>query len=269
MIFHISTADPDGLAPYLPELRRIAEGARLTLHYGESTESAGTGMEVTVAIGKSGREEIAGCIRRMAEDGVDPALVDEHTFEKYLTFPYAPDLVIKTGGDHLTDFLIWQSVYSELLLGRELAALPAARPAPGAPRLPVPGPPVRAVKAVKRSDLDRERDDPGRFGRQPALQQDAVALHPDLEGVRGLVEFSMLAVIIVTGPVISLTWCPAPDDRRLGVGLGQLPDRPGPPAGRRDHDPDAGRPGSLGRRRGHGRRPRGGAGQDPEGRDSR
>ena len=71
-------------------------------------------MEVTVAIGKSGREEIAGCIRRMAEDGVDPALVDEHTFEQYSAFPYAPDLVIKTGGDHLTDFPIWQSVYSEL-----------------------------------------------------------------------------------------------------------------------------------------------------------
>ena len=114
MIFHISTADPDGLAPYLPELRRIAEVAHLTLHCGTTTESAGTGMEVTVAIGKSGREEIAGCIRRMAEDGVDPATVDEHTFEDYLTFPYAPDLVIKTGGDHLTDFLIWQSVYSEL-----------------------------------------------------------------------------------------------------------------------------------------------------------
>ncbi|MGB4051813.1 MAG: undecaprenyl diphosphate synthase family protein, partial [Methanoculleus sp.] len=27
---------------------------------------------------------------------------------------YEPDLVIKTGADHLTDFLIWQSVYSEL-----------------------------------------------------------------------------------------------------------------------------------------------------------
>ncbi|HIH02707.1 MAG TPA: undecaprenyl diphosphate synthase family protein [Methanoregulaceae archaeon] len=114
VIFHISTVDPDRLAPYLPELRRIADVAHLTLHCGEMTESAGTGMEVTVAIGKSGREEIAGCIRRMAEDGVDPALVDEHTFEQYLTFPYAPDLVIKTGGDHLTDFLIWQSVYSEL-----------------------------------------------------------------------------------------------------------------------------------------------------------
>jgi undecaprenyl diphosphate synthase len=114
VIFHISTADPEALAPHLPELRRIAGIAHLTLYWGERIESSGSGMEVTVAIGKSGREEIAACIRRMAEDGVDPATVDERTFEAYLTFPYAPDLVIKTGGDHLTDFLIWQSVYSEL-----------------------------------------------------------------------------------------------------------------------------------------------------------
>lgn len=114
VIFHISTAEPGRMASFLPELRRVAGVARLTLHYGETTETSGTGMEVTVAIGKSGREEIADCIRRMAEDGVDPAGVDEQTFERYLTFPYAPDLVIKTGGDHLTDFLIWQSVYSEL-----------------------------------------------------------------------------------------------------------------------------------------------------------
>jgi len=114
VIFHISTDDPAGLEPCLSGLRRIARVARLTLHWKETTETAGEGMEVTVAIGKSGRDEIAGCIRRMAEDGVDPDAVDERTFEEYLTFPYAPDLVIKTGGDHLTDFLIWQSVYSEL-----------------------------------------------------------------------------------------------------------------------------------------------------------
>ena len=34
--------------------------------------------------------------------------------ERHLTFRYEPDLVIKSGGNHLTDFLIWQSVYSEL-----------------------------------------------------------------------------------------------------------------------------------------------------------
>jgi len=114
VIFHISTADPAALEPFIPAIREIARGARLTLHCGDRTESAGEGMEVTVAIGKSGREEIADCIRRMVEDGVDPSEVDEHTIESYLTFPYAPDLVIKTGGNHLADFLIWQSVYSEL-----------------------------------------------------------------------------------------------------------------------------------------------------------
>ncbi len=34
--------------------------------------------------------------------------------ESRLTFRCMPDLVIKTGGQHLTDFLIWLSVYSEL-----------------------------------------------------------------------------------------------------------------------------------------------------------
>jgi undecaprenyl diphosphate synthase len=40
--------------------------------------------------------------------------VDEKMLESYLTFKYTPDVVVKSGGDHLTDFLIWQSVYSEL-----------------------------------------------------------------------------------------------------------------------------------------------------------
>ncbi|PKL63577.1 MAG: di-trans,poly-cis-decaprenylcistransferase [Methanomicrobiales archaeon HGW-Methanomicrobiales-2] len=113
-MFHISTADPARLERCLPLLRQISSIARLTLHYRDEKEVSGEGMDVTVAIGKSGREEIAGCVRRMAEDGVDPALVDEDLLESYLTFNYEPDLVIKTGGDHLTDFLIWQSVYSEL-----------------------------------------------------------------------------------------------------------------------------------------------------------
>ncbi len=113
-MFHISTDDPARLERCLPQIRKISSIGRLTLHYRDDKEVSGAGMEVTVAIGKSGREEIADCVRRMAENGVDPASVDESLLESYLTFKYEPDLVIKTGGDHLTDFLIWQSVYSEL-----------------------------------------------------------------------------------------------------------------------------------------------------------
>jgi undecaprenyl diphosphate synthase len=112
--FHISTPDPARIDPFLPFICRIADFARLELHGGEQDEVMGQGMPVHVAVGNSGREEISGCIRRMAEDGIDPAKVDEALIDSYLTFRYAPDLVVKTGGSHLTDFLIWQSVYSEL-----------------------------------------------------------------------------------------------------------------------------------------------------------
>jgi undecaprenyl diphosphate synthase len=112
--YHISTTEPASLEPCLPQIREIASVARLILHIGDTEEILGKGINVTVAIGKSGRDEILGCIRRMAADGITPDQVDEYSIEPYLTFPYTPDLVIKTGGNHLTDFLIWQSVYSEL-----------------------------------------------------------------------------------------------------------------------------------------------------------
>lgn len=114
LTFHISTADDRSIEPYVAHILQIATVGHLRLHYRDGIEELGEGMDVTVAVGKSGREEIADCIRKMARDGISPEAVDEDVIESYLTFKYAPDLVIKTGGDHLTDFLIWQSVYSEL-----------------------------------------------------------------------------------------------------------------------------------------------------------
>ncbi|OPX64945.1 MULTISPECIES: undecaprenyl diphosphate synthase family protein [unclassified Methanoregula] len=114
LTFHIATPEPCDPERFLPAIRRIGTIARLSLHYGDRKEVTGTGMDVVVAIGKSGREEITECIRRMARDHVPPENVDEQLLDSYLTFRYTPDIVIKSGGDHLTDFLIWQSVYSEL-----------------------------------------------------------------------------------------------------------------------------------------------------------
>jgi undecaprenyl diphosphate synthase len=114
LTFHISTVDPKGMSSVLETIRIISLYARLTLHVGEITEISGEGMDVVVAVGKSGRDEIVDCIRGMVKDKIPPEEVDEQTFEQYLTFPYTPDMVIKAGGYHLTDFLIWQSVYSEL-----------------------------------------------------------------------------------------------------------------------------------------------------------
>ena len=114
LTFHIATPSPHDMEKCLYEIRKIGNIARLILHVGDREEVIGEGMDVVVAIGKSGREEITACIRKMAEAHISPENVDEKLLESYLTFKYTPDVVIKSGGDHLTDFLIWQSVYSEL-----------------------------------------------------------------------------------------------------------------------------------------------------------
>ena len=114
LTFHIATPAPGEPDDFLPAIRKIGTISRLNLHYGDRKEVTGTGMDVVVAVGKSGREEITECIRRMARDHVPADTVDEQLLDSYLTFRYTPDVVIKSGGDHLTDFLIWQSVYSEL-----------------------------------------------------------------------------------------------------------------------------------------------------------
>lgn len=112
--FHISTKTLQRIRYYLPEIKKIGRIARVNIHMEDEDLQYGAGMEVLVAIGKSGREEIVQCLKKIALEQIPPADVNEQVIEDHLTFPYDPDLVIKTGGSHLTDFLIWQSVYSEL-----------------------------------------------------------------------------------------------------------------------------------------------------------
>ncbi len=73
---------------------------------------------VQVSIGLGGRQEFTAAVRRIAEDAASgdltPDEVDESEIEERLVFQSPPDLVIKTGAERLSDFLIWQSVYSEL-----------------------------------------------------------------------------------------------------------------------------------------------------------
>ncbi len=76
------------------------------------------GMRVNISLGFSGRYELTRAIREImkkVEKGViDPEDINENTIESHLLFKSEPDLVIRAGGKRLTDFLIWQSVYSEL-----------------------------------------------------------------------------------------------------------------------------------------------------------
>ncbi len=71
---------------------------------------------LNVAFNYGGRAEILDAVRRLIEDGVDPASVDEELFSRYLYTAGLPDpdMIIRTAGEvRLSNFLIWQAAYAE------------------------------------------------------------------------------------------------------------------------------------------------------------
>ena len=77
-------------------------------------------VHLTVAINYGGRDEVARATKRLARDVVagklNPEEIDEETLPKYLDTRVLPDpdLVIRTSGEaRVSNFLLWQSAYSE------------------------------------------------------------------------------------------------------------------------------------------------------------
>ena len=104
----------------VPTLRRELEALDvprpLAVRGPDDTERADAPIRVSIGLG--GKHEFAGAVRTLAEaveaGAVDPEAIDEAAIEEHLVFPVDPDLVIKTGAERLSDFMIWQSVYAEL-----------------------------------------------------------------------------------------------------------------------------------------------------------
>ncbi len=79
-------------------------------------------LNLTIAISYGGRQEIVAATRRLVQQALDgslaPADIDEHTFEAELDTADLPDpdLILRTSGEQrISNFLIWQSAYSELV----------------------------------------------------------------------------------------------------------------------------------------------------------
>lgn len=76
------------------------------------------GMTLVVAVNYGSRSEIARAARLLAEDAVDPASMDEDALAAKLYTADIPDpeVVIRTSGEmRLSNFLLWQAAYAELV----------------------------------------------------------------------------------------------------------------------------------------------------------
>ncbi len=97
----------DALSPELQQ--KIKSAIELT--------SNNTGGTLIMAFDYGGRAEIVEAARRLLSNGVHAQNMTEDIFKNYLYAPDIPDpdLIIRTGGEtRLSNFLLWQTAYSEL-----------------------------------------------------------------------------------------------------------------------------------------------------------
>ena len=109
-------------------LRVIGQRSRLQadivrlIEHAEQRTAANRRLNLTVALSYGGRAEIAEAARRVAEEvragRLEPAQVDERRFERfhYTSDMPDPDLLIRTSGEkRISNFLLWQCAYAELV----------------------------------------------------------------------------------------------------------------------------------------------------------
>ena len=101
---------------------RFEDDIRAEIEIAQKRTAANVRLNLTIALSYGGRAEIVSAARRIAElarDGkIDPSALDEDSFATYLDSSYMPDpdLVIRTSGEQrLSNFLLWQSAYAELV----------------------------------------------------------------------------------------------------------------------------------------------------------
>lgn len=101
----------------LGRLEELPERTRESITAALERTAGGDRLVLNVAFNYSGRSELVDAFRRLARSGTDPDAIDEEAIagSLYTAGLPDPDLVIRTGGDlRLSNFLIWQSAYSEL-----------------------------------------------------------------------------------------------------------------------------------------------------------
>jgi undecaprenyl diphosphate synthase len=84
----------------------------------EERTQAGTRLTLNICFNYSGRAELIDAIRALVASEIAPQEVDEAHVAAHLYTAGQPDvdLLIRTGGDRRTsNFLIWQSIYAELV----------------------------------------------------------------------------------------------------------------------------------------------------------
>ncbi|HET9416483.1 MAG TPA: polyprenyl diphosphate synthase [Candidatus Limnocylindria bacterium] len=99
-------------------LHEAPSDVQRSIRAAEERTRTGDRMTLNICFNYSGRAEIVDATRALVAAGADPNAIDETHFAEHLYTAGQPDvdLLIRTGGDRrISNFLVWQAAYAELV----------------------------------------------------------------------------------------------------------------------------------------------------------
>lgn len=116
VVVYVSVSTTERVSRLVEEFGQFAPPREMAIRTPADEQPADTPIQVSIGLG--GKHEFAQAVQSIAtaveEESLHADAVTEEVIEDRLVFPANPDLVIKTGAERLSDFMIWQSVYAEL-----------------------------------------------------------------------------------------------------------------------------------------------------------
>ena len=101
---------------HLGRMDRLSPELQQSVTYAQDLTKNNEAMTLSVAFDYGGRAEILAAVNRIVREGILPDQLNEELFSRYLYTAHLPDpdLIIRTAGElRLSNFLLWQSAYSE------------------------------------------------------------------------------------------------------------------------------------------------------------
>lgn len=117
----------NGIIKFLPEMQEnnirlrilgdlslFDDNSRMMLENSVKTLSQNTGMILSICLSYGGRQEIVQAVNRILAEGKKSITPEEFGHYLYTAGIPDPDLIIRTSGEQrISNFLLWQSAYSE------------------------------------------------------------------------------------------------------------------------------------------------------------
>jgi undecaprenyl diphosphate synthase len=101
---------------HIGHLEKLPEKTREAIDRARGWTKDNTAMTLNLAFDYGGRAEIVDAVKKIVAEKIPAQDIDEKLFNSYLYTYGLPevDLVVRTGGDlRISNFLLWQSAYSE------------------------------------------------------------------------------------------------------------------------------------------------------------